>query len=544
MYTPIMYFWGESNHSSSPGVEVEMEEKMQETGVKLMEMGKSFLAKRNETVSKLKGKAWQDMIKASKPKKEDLVVMLEHHDELILKLIKEIGKVSKSLLKPEAPVTDEKGEHVQKETEEPVSRDEKEEEKEDSEEDEDEEEEEDNHPSPSEKVGGKTCPKKHPILCRKFSSYGTIRQSGCAKGRECKYFHRPLCKSSERMHQCYNPDCRSHHLKNTRRVPPGEGVTAAGGTRVQSSNPSNPANFQLPARQLADTSRHDDDPTGRGPSLVTGENRRREVNCSKLLLINGRSLNPSAASKTKWKMRYLEDLVVNADCPVMAVGLTETWWDSRVEDAQVIIPGYNLFRSDREGRTGGGCALLVHASLIITDKVSRGDNYNNMAAVYIPSCHTILAVIYRTREYNDILEELQRFIDKYSLDKPAPDLFIMGDLNLPKHSWDNHSLEGKHKDVTIEATDNFTQENFLTQVVNEATRFSSLLDVILTNRPDYFVKTEVEESNSISDHRTVVGTLGYNMTTFAHIHSKQFERWSFNGVCYHKAREKRAAQVA
>ena len=63
---------------------------------------------------------------------------------------------------------------------------------------------------------------------------------------------------------------------------------------------------------------------------------------STLLLVNGRSLNPAANSKTKWKMRYLADQVKCSRLPVMAIGLTETWWDGRVEDAQVTIPGYNL----------------------------------------------------------------------------------------------------------------------------------------------------------------------------------------------------------
>ena len=150
------------------------------------------------------------------------------------------------------------------------------------------------------------------------------------------------------------------------------GFTAADGTEVQ---PSKSATFQLSTRQLAATSRHDNDPECSGLAPV-GQSARRDVNCSKLLLVNGRSLNPSATSKAKWKMEFLKDQVVNSDHPVMAVGLTETWWNSRVEDAQVNFPGYSLFRSDREERTGGGCALLVHASLIVTDKLTLGNDCN------------------------------------------------------------------------------------------------------------------------------------------------------------------------
>ena len=229
-----------------------MEEKIKETGIKLGELAESFAEKRDESLSaipKWEEMTWKKLKTARKPKKEDIVTILKCHDDLISKFIKEIHSMSKTL-NPEAPGTEEEEERDQtnsKVTEEtapddPASRNEEgKEDDEDDDEDEEDEDEEDDQLSPSKvcsfylrgkckygrfgtkKVGGKTCPKKHPELCRKFSSYGTIRQFGCNKGRECPYYHRPLCKSSVLRHQCYNPDCQNHHLKNTRRAPPDEG---------------------------------------------------------------------------------------------------------------------------------------------------------------------------------------------------------------------------------------------------------------------------------------------------------------------------------
>ena len=229
-------------------------------------------------------------------------------------------------------------------------------------------------------------------------------------------------------------------------------------------------------------------------------------------------------------MHYVADEIKSSPFPVMAAAMTETWWDERIEDAQVQIPGYTLFRADREQKRGGGSALLVHGSLIVTDTVTWGNEFNNLVGVYVPSCHTILASIYRTGDFRETRQVLQEFIDKHSTGKPVPDLFLLGDLNLPQHNWDTG--EGGHGDADEMST--LVDENFLAQMVTEPTRGANILDVILTNRPNYFLKTVVETTRSISDHKMVTGVLGYNMTRPIHRTNQKVDRWSFNGVSFYK----------
>ena len=236
-------------------------------------------------------------------------------------------------------------------------------------------------------------------------------------------------------------------------------------------------------------------------------------------------------------MRYLQDQVVNTDYPIMAVALTETWWDGRVADAEVTIPGYSLYRSDREFRTGGGSALFINSSLIVTRTLTWGDEYNNVTAVYISSGHTVIASIYRTGPYQELLNKLQDFIDEISNDTTTPDLFIMGDLNLPGFEWELEGVSDRNgSDQTAIATENFVQGNFLTQVVEDPTREANVLDVVLTNRPDYFIYTAVESTNVLSDHRTVAGVLGYDlMTSHSECRLPESNPWSFESFSYHKA---------
>ena len=75
---------------------------------------------------------------------------------------------------------------------------------------------------------GAICQKKHPEICRKYSNYGTTRHVGCNRGTECRFFHPPLCRSSETRRECLKVDCQHQHLKHTRRTADDGGWQIAG----------------------------------------------------------------------------------------------------------------------------------------------------------------------------------------------------------------------------------------------------------------------------------------------------------------------------
>ena len=77
-------------------------------------------------------------------------------------------------------------------------------------------------------VSGRSCPKTHPTLCKKYCNYGTMRSVGC-QNTECNLFHPPLCKNSELRHECYKQSCTKQLLKDTRRTRPAEGTSRATG---------------------------------------------------------------------------------------------------------------------------------------------------------------------------------------------------------------------------------------------------------------------------------------------------------------------------
>ena len=45
------------------------------------------------------------------------------------------------------------------------------------------------------------------------------------------------------------------------------------------------------------------------------------------------------------------------------VGITESWANHLITDAELAIPGFDMFRRDRDGRVGGGVVLYIRSTL-------------------------------------------------------------------------------------------------------------------------------------------------------------------------------------
>ena len=98
------------------------------------------------------------------------------------------------------------------------------------------------------------------------------------------------------------------------------------------------------------------------------------VEHSSIWLLNIQSFNPSAHSTSRSKATYLEDELRKEQAKnhtVPLIALTETWLKSYIEDAQLQIPGYSLFSSDREARVGGGVLLYTHDKLPISESTLK-----------------------------------------------------------------------------------------------------------------------------------------------------------------------------
>ena len=182
-----------------------------------------------------------------------------------------------------------------------------------------------------------------------------------------------------------------------------------------------------------------------------------------------------------------------------------------ISDAQVAIPGYDLYRSDRVNRVGGGCALYVNSSLAVSDKVCFSCANNNLIAVYVEEIKSIYAAVYRSEcslaDFKELMCVLQNFIDKHSV-CGLPDIFISGDFNLPLFNW----VDGASNPIDqpmYNVVQDFMDCHFLSQIVSAPTRGENTLDLVFTNRPEYISEVQTSDEG-ISDHRCVNCVLSFN----------------------------------
>ena len=71
-------------------------------------------------------------------------------------------------------------------------------------------------------INGNGCSFDHPKKCFKFVRDGTNKKGGCNKGKDCNYFHPPLCKSSLKGGYCDKSECRFFNIRGTKFRNPNE----------------------------------------------------------------------------------------------------------------------------------------------------------------------------------------------------------------------------------------------------------------------------------------------------------------------------------
>ena len=67
-------------------------------------------------------------------------------------------------------------------------------------------------------VAGTACPKNHPTPCKRYLKNGNKQGTGCTKGKECRFFHMPLCAASLKKGSCMDESCKKHHVAGTNRA--------------------------------------------------------------------------------------------------------------------------------------------------------------------------------------------------------------------------------------------------------------------------------------------------------------------------------------
>ena len=222
------------------------------------------------------------------------------------------------------------------------------------------------------------------------------------------------------------------------------------------------------------------------------------------------------------------------------MALTETWLKSYIQDAQITIPGYNLFRCDRSARVGGGVALYSHEKLPITNVQTYDDKYCQALICTCESQKLFMCVLYRPPECPTLsFRSCLDFIDQYIADGADCEyqLSLLGDFNLPIIGWSNYSIVPGGSACSIESAGlllDFMSENLCTQHVFDPTRNNNVLDLYISNSEDLVSHVAASDS-PLSDHRRVEIFLSYNPCSMVSSDPPDFTISSFRSLDFQKA---------
>jgi len=227
------------------------------------------------------------------------------------------------------------------------------------------------------------------------------------------------------------------------------------------------------------------------------------------------------------------ELYVNKEKPDL-IAITESWTKESIQDSELDLDGYVMFRKDRdiqgERGHGGGVLLYVRDSLMALERMDlKDDRFKESVWCEIKNKNEaiLVGVCYRvpdsSGENDSGLHELIRKATKMPC-------IIMGDFN---HHIDWNQRRGKNTadELFVECMD----ENFLTQHVLQPTREENILDLVISTEEDMIEDVQVGERFGSSDHQII----RFNTVLEHEVEVTAYQkRYNYHRADYDKVRSK------
>ena len=187
--------------------------------------------------------------------------------------------------------------------------------------------------------------------------------------------------------------------------------------------------------------------------------------------------------------------------------LTETKIDASYSNSQFLINNFYIYRNDRvKGRRG---VIAYFSAALPSKKVKLPRSYKTIEPLAVESSfggkHVIILGLYRSPKvtekdyYMKLEEELNSICSWISLQKQF--IIIMGDLNLNRLRSDER--EGK---ILLDMEEIHGLKCLISEPTGVTQNHSSLLDVILTNKPELFRESGVYNPE-VSDQCMIYGVV-------------------------------------
>lgn len=187
--------------------------------------------------------------------------------------------------------------------------------------------------------------------------------------------------------------------------------------------------------------------------------------------------------------------------------ITETWLKTADVDSVVLgnlFKTYNIYRSDRFRKKGGGVAILVRNvfPFVVHLRLHEPDSFELLAGDFcIDTCKIRIIVVYRAPSCNSVGST--KLVDTLSdlLSSTVP-CILAGDFNFPDIDWSkpNPSCGSNVSQCFLD----FCTSCDLNQFVSHYTRGSNVLDIILSNASDLIDNVSITAPLGNSDHNSVL----------------------------------------
>ena len=134
------------------------------------------------------------------------------------------------------------------------------------------------------------------------------------------------------------------------------------------------------------------------------------------------------------KLNYVIPFLFHSNIHVL--GISETWLNSDIHDAALMIPGFSILRADSpSGIKKHGVAVYIREYI---NYIKIDVCVSNVIVVYLCSYDLYIVTIYRPPSFSLIENNaLKNFIIDFCEDK---EVVLQGDLNLPSIQWDKEDV--------------------------------------------------------------------------------------------------------
>jgi exonuclease III len=127
------------------------------------------------------------------------------------------------------------------------------------------------------------------------------------------------------------------------------------------------------------------------------------------------------------------------------IGISETWANDQILEAELRLDGYYIFRRDRVGKRGGGVLLYVANSIKSKErKIDETADFKEYINCEIEISGNKFKLVLCYRPPNSNLKEDKSLIELIK-NNCTGNIVIMGDMNFPNINWKDHTAKGSGK---------------------------------------------------------------------------------------------------